>query len=236
MSYILDALRRADAERERGGVPGLHAQQPQRGDGERRRRSGLPWAGIAAALGLSLLVVLAWLVLAPASPPPVVMTAPAPLPVTPAPAEPAPVQAPTPAAPVAAAPAPSPAVQPPQQPALPPPVPVPVARAPAPRAEAPKPQAAPAAPAVAPAAAPASAAPTARLPALRELPEETRRQLPNLVIGGSTWSENAASRFVILNGQLLRENDAVTPELVLRQIRQRAVVLEFRGQRFELSY
>ena len=26
MSYILDALRRADAERERGAVPGLHAQ------------------------------------------------------------------------------------------------------------------------------------------------------------------------------------------------------------------
>ena len=26
MSYILDALRRADAERERGNVPGLHAQ------------------------------------------------------------------------------------------------------------------------------------------------------------------------------------------------------------------
>ena len=27
MSYILDALRRADAERERGAVPSLHAQQ-----------------------------------------------------------------------------------------------------------------------------------------------------------------------------------------------------------------
>ena len=27
MSYILDALKRADAERERGAVPGLHAQQ-----------------------------------------------------------------------------------------------------------------------------------------------------------------------------------------------------------------
>ena len=27
MSYILDALRRADAERERGTVPSLHTQQ-----------------------------------------------------------------------------------------------------------------------------------------------------------------------------------------------------------------
>ena len=36
MSYILDALRRADAERSRGAVPGLHAQGVPT-DGSRRR-------------------------------------------------------------------------------------------------------------------------------------------------------------------------------------------------------
>ncbi|MFO1267813.1 MAG: hypothetical protein U1F67_14180 [Rubrivivax sp.] len=34
MSYILDALRRAESERERGQVPGLHAQPVPVGVGE----------------------------------------------------------------------------------------------------------------------------------------------------------------------------------------------------------
>lgn len=236
MSYILDALRRADAERERGGVPGLHAQ-PQRGEaaGNDQGRAGLPWAGIAIALALALGVVLAWLLLGhdPApEPPPASPAAVAPPP--PVPAVPAPPAAPPPAA--AALPPALAAALPPQQPALPPPTPVPVARPAAARHE-------PAPPAKAAAntpAAPAPAAPVpppeARVPLLRELPEELRRQIPALAVGGSTWSENAASRFVILNGQLLRENDALTPELTLRLIRQRSAILEFRGQRFELGF
>lgn len=223
MSYILDALRRADAERSRGGVPGLHAQA-HAGDAadEPRRRAGAPWAGIAIALGLTLLVVLLWLGFAPATPGP---EAPPP---APAPAVlPAPVATAEPAPPAVAPIAPATPTTPPHTtlPALPPPTPVPVARAPGARAE----------PAPARAAGGASAADT-RIPALRELPEELRRQIPPLNIGGSTWSANAASRFVILNGQLLRENDAVNPELTLRQIRQRSLVLEFRGQRFEFGF
>lgn len=230
MSYILDALRRADAERSRGGVPGLHAQA-QGGDAadDPRRRGAAPWAGIAIALGLTLLVVLLWLGFAPTTP--VLEPAPAAVPVAPAPAPapmPAPVAAPVVAAEPAAPPAPAPApVVPPATtlPALPPPTPVPVARAPAAKAEPAAPRAAASAPAAEP-----------RIPALRELPEELRRQIPPLNVGGSTWSANAASRFVILNGQLLRENEPVNPELTLRQIRQRSLILEFRGQRFELNF
>lgn len=224
MSYILDALRRADAERSRGGVPGLHAQA-HAGDAADtpHRRGGLPWAGIAVALGLALLVVLLWLGFAPVGAPP--EQAP-PVPSVPPPPAPAPVAAAEPAAPPPAAAAVTAAPPPPAAtlPALPPPTPVPVARAPAPRAEAAR-----SAPA-------ASAAAEPRVPALRELPEELRRQIPPLNVGGSTWSANAASRFVILNGQLLRENETLTPELTLRQIRQRSLVLEFRGQRFELPF
>lgn len=225
MSYILDALRRADAERERGGVPGLHAQ-PQRGEpaDEEARRPGLPWAGIAVALGLALAVVLAWLLMSggPAAAPPETLALPPP---APAPAPPPP--------PPAAAPRADTAVLPPQRPALPPPTPVPLAR-PA-RSEA----AAPAAtkPASAPAVAAASAAaPEPRIPALKELPDDLRRQIPTLTVGGSTWSASAASRFVIINGQLFRENDALAPDLTLRSIRQKSAILEFRGQRFELGF
>jgi len=53
MSYILEALRRAESERERkrGGVPGLHARPiPMPSPDELGERRGNPWAWIAGAL------------------------------------------------------------------------------------------------------------------------------------------------------------------------------------------
>jgi general secretion pathway protein B len=60
VSYILDALRRADAERSRGAVPGLHAQSVP-GDGEPAARNFRPL--IWAAGGAGVLVVAAVVVL-----------------------------------------------------------------------------------------------------------------------------------------------------------------------------
>ena len=61
MSYILDALRRAQAERERGQVPGLHAQPGLGGMPRPRARAtarvpGWVWALGGAALVLAVLV------------------------------------------------------------------------------------------------------------------------------------------------------------------------------------
>jgi len=55
-------------------------------------------------------------------------------------------------------------------------------------------------------------------------------------LGGSIYSPNAASRFLILNGQIFHENDKVMPELVLEEIKLKAAVLRFRNQRFSISY
>jgi general secretion pathway protein B len=59
MSYILDALRRADAERSRGAVPGLHAQSlPTDGEPAARNSGPLTWAaGAAVALVVAVVVV-----------------------------------------------------------------------------------------------------------------------------------------------------------------------------------
>lgn len=92
MSYILDALRRAEAERQRGAVPGLHAQAvaglpnaAAAAPGAAARRLGLA----AAALLLGLALAAAWLLRPAAAPgmPVVVLPAPAP-PLTPAAARP----------------------------------------------------------------------------------------------------------------------------------------------------
>jgi len=111
MSYILDALRRADAERERGAVPGLHAQplrtQPAAGQ-EPSRRGTAPWLWLAS--GLIVVVgagAVAWwwlrpaepLLAAPVAPAAAVTAAPSAMPTAPTPAP-----APTAPAPVAAAP------------------------------------------------------------------------------------------------------------------------------------
>ncbi len=64
MSYILDALRRADAERSRGAVPGLHAQNiPADGEPAARNFNPLIWA--AGAAGALLVAVVVTLVVAP---------------------------------------------------------------------------------------------------------------------------------------------------------------------------
>ena len=75
-----------------------------------------------------------------------------------------------------------------------------------------------------------------RLPTLAELPAEVRGQMPALAVGGSVYSPQAASRIVILNGQVFREGDKPIDGLTVEQIGLRSTVLAFRGTRFELKH
>jgi general secretion pathway protein B len=77
---------------------------------------------------------------------------------------------------------------------------------------------------------PATAPPTP----LAELPADQRRELPALNVNGSVWSESAASRFVILNGQVLREGDTVAPGLVLEKLMPKSAHLRWRGLLLDL--
>ena len=62
MSYILDALRKADAQRERDPARGIHAQ-PLHATSERRLRSGYaPWVWGAGVLGVAAAAGAGWLV------------------------------------------------------------------------------------------------------------------------------------------------------------------------------
>ena len=230
MSYILEALRKADAERERerGSVPDLHAQllPLSVSDAEvasPRSALGL-WLGLGAAAAAA--AGAAWFFFGgdePASAaPPVAAVAPAPQAPPPPPRAEA-ALAPVPPAPPAAQSEP----QPPKPVAKPKPtVTAPVKAAPAPQPPAPK-KAAPV-----PMAEPL--VPPARLPPLAELPVELRQQVPQLVFGGSVYSPQASARMVIINGQVFQEGNNLAPELRLEQIRPKTAVLSIRGQRFEV--
>ena len=262
MSYILDALRKADSDRERDPARGIHAQP--RSAVPASASSNLPaWIWPAAtALAVLAAGIVWWPRQAPAprSPePPVVAMAPV-LPVQ------APAAAPTPPPPAMAA---ADSVSPPAPPPLPA---APVLRSPpgAPpnpqrlgsRMPPPPPAIAgvPGVPVVpgAPgfAAAPVVPGPASgRLPApsmqaspqavvptservfgVAELPPEIQRDLPKLAISGGVHSENAAQRMLIVGGQVMSEGAEVAPGVVLEQIRPHAAVLRFRGYRFSVTF
>lgn len=251
MSYVLDALRRADAERQRGALPGLQSQPqaPVAADAGPRSTTAFALMGAGAVGLLALGAALAWWLLkapdapapvAPTTRPPAVLARPAPVPPVPAPSAPSA----TPATPATATLPPEPI-----------PMPEPVAKVdtasppkaaasavaatpPAASAAAARVPAASAAAARVPAASAATTPPpaTERLPTLAELPEALRRQIPALQPGGAMDSPQPSARLLIVNGQPFREGDQLAPGLTLLQIRLRSAVLDFRGTRFELRY
>lgn len=262
MSYILEALRRADAQRQRGAVPGLHDQVggAPTPPGEAPPRLTLLGMVLAAVVMVLAGATGAWWWAAgrvPLDPPaaPMAQTAPAPAAVLPAPPLPDPAPSSDRAAPIA----PMPAAQPPATQAhtpsgrpVVPPAPVQPAwpAAPPPVAAAkPRPTVAKAQPASGPKAAsaadtagsgegragePSVAALPARLPQLADLPDALRREMAGLRVNGSVYAEQPAARMVILNGQVFHEGDSPATDLRIEQIRPRSLVLNLRGQRFEM--
>ena len=238
MSYILDALRKADAQRERTRAPGLHDQPVPRSESD----APPPWRrpvllGGAAAVGLLSLAWVAWQV---ATPPAVVVAPPA-----------APVVAVVPA--VAPEPQPAPAPAAAVEPPPPEPRPVPtVAVVPTP----PEPKAAPAARSPASAAAPvartALAAEPAPAPAAAPAPMATAAAstasaahgdigpapagAPRVAVSGGVYSQNPAQRMLIVGGQVFNEGSEIAPGVRLEQVQPHHAVLSWRGQRYAVRF
>lgn len=229
MSYILDALRKAEAQRERRLAPGLH-DRPLGNGGDTSAASGsMPWvAGGGLALGVVAIGLLAW-VLAGRSPGPAAV---------PGPAAPA----------VAAVPAPAPATLPAvAAPAVQPAPPNPAVAAvvlPAPAPAAAQPPAA--APAAAPSASRALAAASAVPSAMASAPAVARQAepatappsgAPRVSISGGVWSSEPAQRMLVANGQVVNEGGEVAPGLTLEQVRQgNRAVLVWQGQRYLVGW
>lgn len=236
MSFILDALRKADAERHLGEVPGIHTQPMPSPETPVRTTLWPKYASWAmAALATIAIAIFAWrmtvsdnavrLVERPPAPQAVIV---AQAPAGKAPASPAPIE-----------PEPVIAEELPVPPPLPKPVTKPVVK---PAAKAPAETVAAAAPERKPAALaanikePSASAAPERIPAIGELPQNLRNELPSLAFTGSMYSENPANRMVLLNKRLLREGDEIVPGLMLENLAPRAATLRYKGHRFQVSY
>jgi general secretion pathway protein B len=221
MSLILDALRKADAERERGSVPSLHSQPvvPPSTATSPESTVQLNWLWVAVGVAVGLLTAATWVisgrnVSAPSAVPSTVAPA-QPSMLTPAPARPAVLSDPAPPANAAAdIAAPAPWRQPSEGKTQ--------------RAE------------------PKSDTqvrvlgnvPLGQTPiySREQLPPEVRAALPQLAVSGSIYSQDSSARSLIVNGQLYREKARLTQELSLDEIKQRAAIFSFRGYRFEVLY
>jgi len=255
MSYILDALQKADTAR----GPGL--AQPARGlvFAPTPRPSGrrVRYVGAAGLMALAALVGGWWLAAPgrPAAPPP---AAPGPgVPLAGVPATSA--RVPQPAAsdaglpPIAVAATPSPLTpaatqMPTADPAVaaPPTAPPPAAKtraralprtagdaAPARNAQAA--QAQPIASAL-PAPTAALAPPAALASGLPSVPAVPPIDQPAVQISGSSYSDNPAYRMLIINGRMFREGETVAPDLVLLAIEPHTAWLSYRGQRYGVNF
>ena len=252
MSYILDALRRAESERERerGQVPGLNAQPVPAGVGgeapESRRALGRRGVfGVAAAV-LLLGAIVWWWSRPPTARPTMAPEREAAAPIAadaqrPETTPPAPMPA-LPAAAAAASVAAGPALL--VAPPLPPPPPAAPVRAARPMATAAPTEAAPGIAPVPPApsaSAPATASASASVSAtatkptlLSELTPAQRAELPQMAIGGAIYSDQPSSRFVVINGQVVREGETAAPGVVLERIGPKSALIRWRQTRIEL--
>lgn len=228
MSYILDALRRADRERRQGQLADAAAPAFSTASaapmGEVRSGRWLVGAG-ALVVALIVAAVLWWW--PGAAGPPAARPAPAL-------AQPAPATAAAPSSAAEATLPPPSAPTPPPAAALPRTSGAPMPFLPASAATA-VPQRLPALPMATPAPA-AHPAPVAAVVAAQDLPPEVRQQLPTLKLSGSIYSPNRSNRLLIVDGQVAHEGDSVAPGVVLEQIQPRSAIFRFRQYRYEVQY
>ena len=216
MSYILDALRKSDLQRQHGAAPTLQTTPL------RPRASGRPAVWTYGVLGTMLIaagIAIGWL--RPWQTP-----------------QPAPVTAPIAVEPFAPEPPQIPAPPVPAKSVLTPEPSAPSAANTQPRTAS-KGATVPAKAAVrsahvppANAVGPASAAPESKVLAMTELPPAIQQEIPPLAISVHAYSSNPADRIVGINNRLLREGGNVPPGLTLDEITPDGMVFSYKGYRF----
>ncbi|MBS1190912.1 MAG: hypothetical protein H6R10_2704 [Rhodocyclaceae bacterium] len=204
MSYILDALLKADLERQRRGVPGLHTLPVPSELQPAGRQRHLLWAG-----GLGVVAVCAALAAGRACTPAALR-----------PAEPVHAKPAVPELAVAVPPEPEPVLGPVLAPAL-------VLAAPPKQMADPLPAIEPRREGPAP-----ERRPGARLYDIAELPPALQQEARRITVAGFAQSDDATERMAVIDDRARREGEEVRGGLRVERISGDGVVFNFRGYRF----
>lgn len=240
MSFILDALRKSDQQRQRSATPTLTSIQTP---AAQARQPALWWYGVLAAVLVGAGILIGWMHQWQAEP-----TTPAIRPTVNKPldtsaqkfvATPLPVLSEIPRK--TEAPQPSRASTALAQAAPPP------SGADTPRDKPAKPEVASQAPAASVAPGPKAAAPAHEEPArpapgdaaretgvmaLTELPPALQQEIPKLAVLAHSYSSKPKSRFVYINDRMWHEEESPAPGLKLEQITPDGMILSYKGYRF----
>jgi general secretion pathway protein B len=210
MSYILDALRKSEQERQRGKVPDIHGM-PSESDATRQKKS--PWPYIVLALVIMNAVILAifWKQFTSSTDteshvaePESVLSTPQAL-VPPVAVKPTPIPEPAQQAVLTPSRAPAPA-----------PAPVPVSK-PAPvQPQEPLPS-------------------VGYMPQLEELPAGERQGIPDMTFSSHMYSSIPKYRSIIINGKRLKEGQFFNDQLQVREITDSGVIMSRGGTLFEVD-
>lgn len=213
MSYILDALKKAEAERRMGapmmGMPAAPANPVASPAAARHAsvwRTPWPWAAITSIC--ALLIGFTWWPAPSRAPQQMQASAPAPSPTS--------VQAQTLAAVLPPASSSS-TVETKERPKTPEPKSIKPKEKKRAIAEGPK-------------------TPEPPIATLHELPDNIQREIPPLSIGGYIYTDNKAGRSVLINGRLVRDGAEIAPGLTLERMMPNGMVLNYKGYRYRTSY
>lgn len=261
MSYILDALKKADSERQHGKMPDIYSRQPSSDTLENEESTWskpIIWfllAVIVVLLGAALLFNTVFrtqpaVIVVPAqvaSQP--VAAAVANIPVVPAlqssAAAPVPVAAPAPASPPVAPSTPPPAsaeAPAPATPATTEPVNLQASSKtsiPAAKEQHAQHHATESASHASKKAAPTKDADLAIetvSTTLRDLPLNIQNEIPTVTVGGYIYSSKREDCQLLINKLLLREGEQVAPGLKLERMMPHSAILSYKGYRYRISY
>jgi general secretion pathway protein B len=233
MSYILEALKKSDKERQRDEIPDLqadHSLPPSR----REERKPPVWRSLkAVTLGVAGVAALLWLLFSGDSPAPVAENEKGNTPVAASreiPSKKAP-EIPVKSAPVAAIVKEKPVKKELKvlvQPEKPSSAPVAVVKKKpvSPLTPAPARKIIPTSPPVTEASLP---------PLMDDLPVAIRAGIPDLTFAGHVYSEVPEQRLIIINNRIVREGDLISSGLSLQQIDSDGVVLKYEKSVFRVK-
>jgi hypothetical protein len=74
------------------------------------------------------------------------------------------------------------------------------------------------------------------LPYLHQLPDTMQREVPRVSFGGYMYSANPADRLLLVDKTLRHEGEEVAPGLVLEKLLPKAAVMNYRGVRYRVAY